>query len=50
MANSNQAKYLGTTLDVRLRCKTHVKKKREELNIKYRNMQWIMGRQSSMPV
>ena len=47
---SNQAKYLGMTLDARLRWKAHVKKKREELNIKFRKMYWLMGRHSSMSV
>ena len=33
---SNNAKYLGITLDAKLRWKAHVKKKREELGIKYK--------------
>jgi hypothetical protein len=32
----NTAKYLGMTLDTKLRLKPHVKKKQEELNLKYR--------------
>ncbi|RZF44127.1 hypothetical protein LSTR_LSTR013199 [Laodelphax striatellus] len=32
---ANEAKYLGMTLDTRLRWKAHVKKKREELGIRY---------------
>jgi hypothetical protein len=46
--HSLTAKYLGMTLDAKLRWKVHVKKKREELDLKYRSMYWIMGRQSAM--
>ena len=35
---ANNAKYLGMTLDARLHWKVHVKKKVEELNIRFRNM------------
>ena len=47
---SNQAKYLGMTLDTRLRWKVHVKKKREELNINFKKIYWIIGRNSSMSI
>ena len=33
-------------LDARLRWKVHVKKKREELGLKYKKMYWLMGRRS----
>jgi hypothetical protein len=42
------AKYLSMTLDAELWWKVHVKKKREELDLKHRSMYWIMGRQSAM--
>lgn len=39
----NTVKYLGMTLDAKLKWKEHVKKKKEELNIKYRKMYWLLG-------
>jgi hypothetical protein len=43
--HSNTAKYLGMTLDARLRWKAHVKKRREEFGLKYKKeMCWLMGR------
>ena len=44
------AKYLGMTLDAKLRWKVHVKKKREELGIKYKNMYWMLGRHSKLSI
>jgi hypothetical protein len=35
---ANTAKYLGMTLDTKLRWKAHVKKKREELGLRYKNI------------
>ena len=48
--HGNTAKYLGMTLDVKLRWKPHVKKKQEELNLKYRKMYWLMNRYSTLSV
>lgn len=45
---ANEAKYLGMTLDAKLRWKSHVKKKREELDFKYSKMYWLLGRNSSL--
>ena len=43
-------KYLGMTLDARLRWKVHVKKKREELGLKYRKLYWLLGRNSQLSI
>lgn len=45
---ANSAKYLGMNLDAKLRWKEHVKKKRQELNIKLKKMQWLLGRHSQL--
>ncbi|XP_039297989.1 polyamine-transporting ATPase 13A2 [Nilaparvata lugens] len=45
---SNTAKYLGMTLDAKLRWKEHVKKKREQLGIKFKKMYWLLGRTSKL--
>jgi hypothetical protein len=44
------AEYLGMTLDAKLRWKEHVKKKIEELNIKYRKVKWLLGRMSQLSI
>jgi len=41
--HSNTAKYLGMTLDAKLRSKAHVKKKREDLGLKHKKMYWLRG-------
>ena len=46
--SSQTAKYLVMTLDAKLRWKVHVKTKREELRIKYRQMYWLLGRRSAL--
>jgi hypothetical protein len=38
------------TLDAKLRWKEHIKKKRGELNIKFRKMYWLLGRNSELSV
>jgi hypothetical protein len=47
---SNRAQYLGMTLDAKLRCKADVKKKGEELGLKYKKMYWFMGRRSALSI
>ena len=46
--HSNCAKYLGMTLDAKLRWKEHVKKKKQELDLKYSKMYWLIGRNSKL--
>lgn len=46
----NEAKYIGMNLDTKLRWKTHIKKKREELEIKRRKLSWLIGRKSQMTI
>jgi hypothetical protein len=38
------------TLDAKLHWKSHVKKKREEIGLKYKEMYWLMGRRSDVSV
>ena len=45
---ANEAKYLGMTLDARLKWNSHVKMKRKELEIKYREMNWLLGKHSQL--
>lgn len=47
---TNTAKYLGMTLDVKLKWNEHVKKKKEELMAKYRKLYWLMGRNSELSI
>lgn len=47
---ANTAKYLGITLDAKLRWKSHVKKKRQELDIRYKSMYWLLGRKSCLSI
>ena len=36
------------TLDTKLKWKEHIKKKKEELNIKFRQYKWLIGRHSGL--
>lgn len=48
--NKKTAKYLGLNLDVKLKWKEHVKKKTEQMKIKYKNMYWLIGRYSQLSI
>lgn len=45
---ANEAKYLGMTLDAKLKWNSHVKMKRKELELKYREMYWLLGKHSQL--
>jgi hypothetical protein len=47
---ANTAKYLGMTPDAKLQWIEHIKKRRDELNIKFRKMYWLLGRNSELSV
>lgn len=47
---ANTAKYLGMTLDVKLRWKEHIKKKKAELDITFRQLYWLIGRKSKLAI
>lgn len=47
---ANTAKYLGMTLDCKLRWKEHIQTKRMELNLKYNKLNWLLGRKSQLSI
>jgi hypothetical protein len=47
---ANIAKYLSMILDAKLRWKDHIKKKRDEFNIKVRKMYWLLERNSELSI
>jgi uncharacterized protein YeeX (DUF496 family) len=47
---ANTDKYLRMNLSAKLRWKEHIKKKRNEHNIKFREMYWFLGRNSELSI
>lgn len=47
---ANTAKYLGMTLDAKLRWKEHIKIKRKQLNKLRSSMEWMIGRKSKLSI
>lgn len=43
-------KYLGLTLDAKLRYKEHILKKKKEIILKSRKMYWLLGKNSKLPL
>lgn len=50
LPDTENIKYLGFNLDRRLTWTYHIKKKRDEINHKFRNLLWLMGRNSVLSV
>lgn len=43
-----EVRYLGLHLDQKLNWKVHIKAKKDQLTLKVRNMQWLIGRKSQL--
>lgn len=50
LPQSDSVRYLGVHLDRRLTWKNHIKTKRDETNIRFRTMYWLMSRNSKLSV
>jgi hypothetical protein len=46
----NEGKYLGMNLDVRLKWKAHIKRKRYKLETIRRNLSWLIGQRSKLTI
>lgn len=50
LPHSECVKYLSFHLDKKLTWKTHIKQKRDQLNLRYKNLYWLLGRNSVLSV
>lgn len=48
LPQSTCVKYLGFHLDRRMTWKDHIKTKRNEINLRFKNLLWLLGRQSAL--
>jgi hypothetical protein len=48
LPHRDMVRYLGLHLDRRLTWKHHVKTKREELNLRYKDLYWLLGHNSKL--
>lgn len=50
LPQSDNAKYLGLHLDRRLTWKLHLQTKRKQLDLKYKQLYWLLGQKSSLTI
>jgi hypothetical protein len=50
MPRQTEIKYLGMTIDSKLALKQHIVKKRKEINITIKQLNWLLGRKSNLAV
>ncbi|CAG9133710.1 unnamed protein product [Plutella xylostella] len=50
LPHCNVVKYLGFHLDRKQTWKTHIQQKRDQLNYKYKSLEWLLGRKSRLSV
>lgn len=48
LPQTTEVKYLGLHIDKRLTWKTHINKKRKQMDLKLKQMYWIMGKKSNL--
>jgi hypothetical protein len=48
LPQKNEVKYLGMHLDRRLTWAKHIKTRRKQLNLKEKQMKWLLGRGSTL--